>query len=173
VSDAVTRRTSWIVIGALLMALLSLLLAWRLGVRVGSTRKAEIVVDVTPAAPGRQLLRFSLPLPKGFLPPEHILVASDRKQEMTPGLRVLTWHPAAGGGGRSARRALVTLPYVFERTEKIRLTFRPVPIGATPRGPWPVEVSGNLWRRPARKTWSRTRSFCGAARDCPTRSGRV
>jgi hypothetical protein len=74
-------------------------------------RRLEFTVK--PAAPGPQLVRLSLPFPPGVLSEGGGLAISGGHQEITPGVRVLTWHPGADRGKRSARRALVTFPYTF------------------------------------------------------------
>jgi len=94
---------------------------------VEARRPASLSVTVTPAATGRQLVRMALPLPRGFLREGETLMASDGKREIPTAVRRLTWYPNAQGQARSARRALVTFPYIFARSQPVRFVFRPAP----------------------------------------------
>src|SRR6185295_16617091 len=51
----------------------------------------DFVVTVRPSKPGQQIVRFSLPLSKGFLRENQALLLSDGQRETAPALRVLTW----------------------------------------------------------------------------------
>jgi hypothetical protein len=83
-----------------------------------------LVVRITPAAEGRQLVRASLPFGKNLLREGHYLTASDGRRELPVGLRVLTWHPAVSGAPRYVRRGLVTFPYDFKSASSVRFTFK-------------------------------------------------
>lgn len=104
----------------------------------------RIEATVTPAAPGLQLVRVSLPFPAGMVREGQGLAASDGQQEVKTGLRVLTWHPATGSGPRTARRALVTFPYRFAGEGPVRFTLRaaPAPAEEPPRLPVAVHLDG-------------------------------
>jgi len=73
----------------------------------------RVVVHVTPAAIGRQLVRFSVPLPPGYLTEGMGLRPHCGGSGSPAAVRVLTWHPATSTMPRSARRALVTFPFTF------------------------------------------------------------
>jgi len=74
----------------------------------------RLTFKVTPADLGQQLIRSSLPLPRGFLGTNQALVVAPAGGSFQRvGLRVLSWHPADNGEPRYARRALVTFPYEF------------------------------------------------------------
>ncbi|MBI2928730.1 MAG: hypothetical protein HYY24_23960 [Verrucomicrobia bacterium] len=100
----------------------------------------EVVAIVTPAASGRQLVRVSLALPNGLLAEGRTLVATAGRKRIMPGVRVLTWHPAAPGQPKFARRALVTFPYEFAGTAPVKFTFKARNAGPTKPKPFPVEV---------------------------------
>ncbi|MGB9626847.1 MAG: hypothetical protein ACPMAQ_18495, partial [Phycisphaerae bacterium] len=65
---------------------------------------------VRPAAVGRQLVRISLPFAPGTYPAGLGLAVRADGQEITPDVRVLTYHP---GRPRFVRRAIVTFPFSF------------------------------------------------------------
>ena len=77
---------------------------------------------VSPAATGDQLVRTSLPLPRGFLGSNQVLIARAGHGPESVGLRVLSWHPATNGEPRTARRALVTFPYRFAGLQPVEFT---------------------------------------------------
>jgi hypothetical protein len=90
-------------------------------------RARSITVTVKPAAAGPQLVRLSLPLPRGLVRKEQTLLATDGKRETGTALRVLTWHPVPDGAARTARRALVTFAYDFGPSKRpVKFTFHPV-----------------------------------------------
>jgi len=61
---------------------------------------------------GRQVVRTSLPLPRGFLRTNRTLVVAPAGGSFERvGLRVLSWHPTAKGEPRTARRAMVTFSH--------------------------------------------------------------
>ena len=97
---------------------------------------------VTPAARGRQLVRLSLPFPTGLLPEGQGLSVSDGHHQIVAAVRVLTWHPSDGRAARSARRALVTFPYVFTNGDPLLFVAEPwlMAAGATHIKQPPVEV---------------------------------
>lgn len=103
-------------------------------------RKSEILVTVTPAATGRQLVRFSLPFPRGLVQEGQILLASDGRQDEVAALRPLTWHPVADKTPKSVRRAIVTFPYTFVSNAPVQFTLRPTHRARDIATPFPVDV---------------------------------
>lgn len=71
--------------------------------------KGAMTITVTPAATGRQLIRYSLPFKKGFLNEDQGILASDGKNTIPAAVRPLTFHPNTA----FVRRCLVTFPYKF------------------------------------------------------------
>lgn len=84
---------------------------------------------VTPAATGLQLVRASIPLPPGF-PREGdgAIVRAPGERPVSAGLRIISTHPTEPP---SARRALVTFPWVF--ADRSAVTFRLEPDPASVR----------------------------------------
>ena len=74
-----------------------------------------------PPAPGRHLVRASLPFAPGALPAGLALEARCGSQTLAPGLRPLSFHP---GAPPSIRRAMVTFDFVFTDTLPKRFTLR-------------------------------------------------
>src|SRR5690348_7177777 len=85
-----------------------------------------VAMTITPAASGRQLVRVSLPLPRGFLRKGQTLEVRAGARSTRSAVRVLTEHPPIGKEPRSARRAMVTFPYVFGSRSPVRFDLRPV-----------------------------------------------
>jgi len=105
---------------------------------------SKLVVAVTPAAVGQQLVRVSLPLPKGMLREGQTLIASHGRGEAVTALRALTWHPQVGAARRSVRRALVTFPYTFADKTPVRFVLTPAAAPqAAARFPARVSVYGD------------------------------
>ena len=104
---------------------------------------------VTPAAPGPQLVRTSLPLPRGLLGSNDaaVITATGRKAARV-GLRVLSWHPATNAEPPSARRALVTFPHRFADREPVRFTLQKAKAQKQPASELPVRllVEGESFR---------------------------
>jgi hypothetical protein len=122
----------WIIVLALLAAAVPVAEA------TGATDRLEFTVK--PKAAGRQLVRLSLPFPRGVLSEGQGLVVSDGHHDIAAGVRVLTWHPGADPKNRSARRALVTFPHTFADRKSVSF-FARATSGAAVRGePLPVEV---------------------------------
>ena len=80
-------------------------------------------VVVTPAAPGLQIVRVSVPLRDGLLRRGSHLAATTAGKPVPCAQRELTWHPSRTGRPRYARRALVTFPYRFGAAP-VRFSFR-------------------------------------------------
>jgi hypothetical protein len=79
---------------------------------------------VTPAATGKQVVRTSLPLPRGFLRTNQLslVVKTAGLGSERVGLRVLSWHPSTTAEPRTARRALVTFLHNFADTKPVAFT---------------------------------------------------
>lgn len=108
--------------------------------------KAEALqFSVTPAATGAQVVRVSLPFPKGFLPEGMSLSVIGGGKAISPAVRPLTYHPSKPGEARSVRRALVTFPYSFNSTAAARFEARPRKTSnpAASKLPVSVTVTGN------------------------------
>jgi len=67
--------------------------------------------SVTPKESGLQLVRVSLPFPRGSFPSDLGLGVKVDDEEISPDVRVLTYHP---GNKEFVRRALVTFIHTFE-----------------------------------------------------------
>ncbi len=84
-----------------------------------------LTLTIKPAAVGTQLVRSSLPLPRGFLREGDTLVGDDRKKKIELGVRPLSWYQADSSDAKSARRAIVTFPYSFKTAAPVQFTLRP------------------------------------------------
>ena len=85
--------------------------------------KPGVTLTVVPAATGNQLVRASVPLPRGFLSTNQALVVRSGHGAEPVGLRVLSWYPATNAEPRTARRALVTFPHTFADLKPVAFTF--------------------------------------------------
>lgn len=88
---------------------------------------AEVAAVITPAKIGRQLVRFSLPLPEGFLRDGQTLKVHAGSLKRRVGIRVLDYYPAVNT--RTARTAMVTFPYEFKVASPIQFAFAAVKAG--------------------------------------------
>lgn len=95
------------------------------GARAAAPRNDATVI-VTPAAAGDQLVRTSLPLPRGLLREGQQLVVSDGRRKVAAAVRPLSWHPVKNEEPKSVRRALVTFPYSFATSAAVTFSMRPV-----------------------------------------------
>ncbi len=127
----------------IVMALLTLMPAHDPALAGAAAPAGKVVATVTPAASGRQLVRFSLALPKGLMAEGQTLVATAGRKQVVPGVRVLTWHPAAPTGPKFARRALVTFPFEFAGSAPVQFTFKARNAGPPKPKPFPVEATVN------------------------------
>ena len=127
------------------LSLTFLALAGVLAVAPPAPAHRTMTVAITPAASGRQLVRVSLPLPRGLLREKERLEAVVGRRVFPVGLRVLTWHPVTGAEPLSARRALVTFPYTFSKRQPETFALRPRPARkeAGPRLPVTVATDGS------------------------------
>ena len=94
---------------------------------------------VTPALAGRQLVRFSLPLPRGMVPDGHGLVVADSRQKIGAAIRPLTWYPQEGRESRCVRRGLLTFVYDFADTDPVAFQLQPA-TGTVAATDFPVTV---------------------------------
>jgi hypothetical protein len=99
-----------------------------------------ILVIVTPARPGEQLLRLSLPFPAGYLTDGMGLQVTGEGVRSAAAVRVLTWHPSEGSAPRTVRRALVTCPVRFGAGGTHRLVLRATEAQDFLATPFPTEV---------------------------------
>jgi len=133
-------------------------------------------VVVTPAATGRQLVRTSLPLPRGFLREGHALEvrremrgrADDESHPVRAEVRPLSWHTATNGELQSVRRALVTFPCSFRTAQPMRFTLRPARPneGRPPSRPVTVVVSGDSVSLSWKQGWRVVLRPLAPARAC-------
>ncbi len=84
-------------------------------------------LEVVPVADGWQLVRVSLPLLAGSLADgvglEAIPLTVATGEVIPVDVRIVSWHP---GWPRSARRVLVSFPWLFADRSPVRFGFRPV-----------------------------------------------
>lgn len=93
------------------------------GLWTASASAGPLTFTIHPAAPGEQLVRVSLPLPRGFLETNRALVVAGPDGVFRrAGLRVLSWYPPTGSEPRTARRALVTFPWDFANLRPVTFT---------------------------------------------------
>ena len=112
----------------------SLLLGFLAAKCWASSLPATMTVTVTPSATGPQLIRTSVPLPRGFLHEGQSLSIRSEKpgwwggglHPVLAGVRPLSWYPVANGEPKSVRRALVTFPASFRTIEAEKLLLLPV-----------------------------------------------
>jgi hypothetical protein len=92
-------------------------------------RAGYMRIVVSPAAPGAQVVRVSLPFAHGLVGENQTLLVSDGKAKIAGSLRPLTWHPRIGGEARSVRRGLLTFPYTFAGKGAVEFRLRPRSVG--------------------------------------------
>lgn len=81
---------------------------------------------VSPAAAGQQIVRASLPLPRRFLGTNQTCSVTTAVGQTEPAaVRVLSLYPATNAGPRTARRGLVTFPYLFTDTKPLEFKLLP------------------------------------------------
>lgn len=107
------------------------LLAW-MALPAGAASPV-LAFEVSPAAGGKQLVRQSLPFPKGALAAADAIAVTDGKTTVPAALRTITAHP--GAGPASVRRGLVTFLWGFAATATVRFEIHKGPAGgAGPAG---------------------------------------
>ena len=100
---------------------------------------AHVDFTVSPAAPGVQLVRTSLPLPPGCLGTNQPWAVHTAGGSLEPiGLRVLSWHSATNADLRTARRALVIFPHRFADTNPVTFTLQTAKAKQGKPGDFPV-----------------------------------
>ena len=80
--------------------------------------------SVSPAATWQQLVRTSVPVPRGFLSSNQVLVLKTGLRFEPVGLRVLSRHPVTHGEPPTARRVLVSFPYYFPDLKPMGFTLQ-------------------------------------------------
>lgn len=113
------RHDGWVLRAAVLLAAMG---ASHLAAAGQAER--EVAFEVTPAASGRQLVRFSIPLPRGFVASDRQLLVDCGGEPVAASWRPLTTYPADGAAVSSVRRGLVTFPYTFADRKAVRFVAR-------------------------------------------------
>lgn len=93
----------------------------------------SLAFSVTPAAPGEQLVRTSLPFPPGLFGtnawPQVIAVSSSATGTVsTASLRILSLHPPNPQSAISIRRGLLSFVHDFKDREPVRFEVRPAAV---------------------------------------------
>ncbi len=96
---------------------------------------------VTPTATGEQLVRTSLPLPRGFLGTNQVVILRAGQVIEPVGLRVLSWCPATNAEPRTARRAQVTFCRRFASLQPVACTLKATNATAETPEDFPVTLS--------------------------------
>ncbi|MBP9902350.1 MAG: hypothetical protein KBH45_12875 [Verrucomicrobia bacterium] len=100
--------------------------------------RGDAPFTVTPAATGEQLVRTSLPFPRGLVREGEQFVVTAGKRNVRAAVRPLSWHPVTNGEPKSVRRALVTFPYSFATTAPVTFSLRPGAAGKSAARALPV-----------------------------------
>jgi hypothetical protein len=103
-----------------------LLLALSSGVVRATDPPGENTFTVIPTATGAQLVRTSLPLLRGFLREGQTFRVTNGEKEFAAAVRPLSWYPVTDGEPKSARRALVTFPFLFPTAEPVKFSLLPI-----------------------------------------------
>jgi hypothetical protein len=103
----------------------------------------SVALTVVPAASGEQIVRTSVPLPRGFLGVNRALIVRAGQGPEPVGLRVLSWYPATNAQPRTARRALVTFPHRFADLKPVEFTLETTKAKRDKPGAFPVTVLAN------------------------------
>lgn len=110
------------------------------GARAAGPRN-ESTVTVTPTATGEQLVRTSLPLPRGFLRENQQCVFTDGRRKFIAEVRPLSWHPVTNAEPKSVRRALVSFTCSFQSTRPIKFALHPVAASKSAARAMPVTAT--------------------------------
>ena len=96
-------------------------------------------MTIEPAAEGMQLVRTSLPFPKGTLKTDQSIVVKDGDTEIPVAVRPLTFY---GGDAKPGlvRRAMVTFPYRFADGRPLPINLYSVSAIPASENPMPVEI---------------------------------
>ena len=92
-----------------------------------ATGYADLVVEVVPAATGRQVVRAAVPLPRGFLQEDQDLERICPAGPQAVAVRPLGHYPSPDAGSQSVRRAMLTWVQEFPSTAPVAVTLRPIP----------------------------------------------
>ena len=84
----------------------------------------DLRVEVVPAAIGKQLVRASVPLPRGFLRDDQTLEVVSGSDSHPVAVRVLGHYPVKGSEQPSVRRAILTWPHEFASAIPITVELR-------------------------------------------------
>ena len=106
--------------------LIIILLALLSCVARAATMNGGAPFTVAPGAKGEQLVRASIPLPRGLLREGQGVVVADGSRRIPAAVRPLSWHPITNGEPKSVRRALVTFTISFATTAPVPLSLVPV-----------------------------------------------
>ncbi len=98
-------------------------------------------ITVIPAATGEQMVRTSLPLPRGFLLEGHSCVVTDGRHKITTAVRPLSWFPPTNGEPKSVRRALVSFAWTFPTTDPLKFSLQSVASGKAAGRTMPVTAT--------------------------------
>lgn len=104
----------------------TILLALLSGVTGAAAPSNDPAFTVTPAATGEELVRTSLPLPRGLLREDQQFVVTGGRRKFAAAVRPLSWHLVTNGEPKSVRRALVTFPFSFASPAPVTFSLRPV-----------------------------------------------
>lgn len=115
---------------------------------IDCTADQSLKVTITPAGSGRQLARFSVPLPNGFLKQGLGLTARKGAEKIFTVIRPLTWHPSTSGKPRFVRAAMVTFPFESKNADPVTysLTAEEAPMIKAPPLPATIECEGSTVR---------------------------
>ncbi|MDP3071027.1 MAG: hypothetical protein Q8N18_12105 [Opitutaceae bacterium] len=123
------------------LILLIMLLALPAVAACAADPRGNDTFTVTPAGTGEQLVRTSLPLPRGLLREGQTFSVTDGKRELPAAVRPLSWYPVTNGEAKSVRRALVTFPYWFPTPSPVIFSVRAVAAERTPARALPVTAT--------------------------------
>lgn len=85
----------------------------------------EISITVKPLGIGKQLVRASIPFPKGFVSHNYGINIYDGNKHITADLRPLTCYPANDNEKKSIRRGIVTFPCDFPDDSLVKFSIHP------------------------------------------------
>lgn len=88
--------------------------------------RADFVVEVVPAATGRQIVRAAVPFPPGFLHDEQELERTTTEGTQRIAVRPLGHYPARSSNPVSIRRAMLTWVQEFQSTDPVVVSLRTV-----------------------------------------------
>jgi len=118
-----------------------LLLALLSGGARAAAPRGDSTFTVIPATHGEQLVRTSLPLPRGLLREGQMFIVTAGRRKVLAAVRPLSWHPVTNGEPKSVGRALVTYPFLFSTTAPVSFSLRPVAAGKSAARALPVKAA--------------------------------